>query len=1023
MTGDNSTRRQWRTAVADWRNWRLPVKLAAVLAVPVLVALGSGLTQIGTDVRAADGYANMQRLVSLRAGLTPLVASVQDERALSAQRAEGAGVDKRNFDAVTNETDRAANAVRDLVRNTPTLGPVAEARYRDALVQLDGLPQLRDRVSSGGVDLAGGIGAYSVVIRSLTDFDQAMVGDFGDASLTGTANALHNLAMTGEQVSWQQATVLAGVSRRGLLDTEKTMLEQSWTRFQDKVAEFTAVATADQQADFRSTVAGPEVDTRNRLLQGVRTDPGTVRTQVPVKDWNTASSSTLSRIEVVMSRLGGELLRASARLQDSTSDRAGVASVILLASLFSAGAIGFVVGSYLLRSLRTLRVAALDVANNRLPELVTQLREGGVRTGIEPVPVHTTEEFGQLARAFDAVHSQAVSSAAEQAELRAGMRNAFINLSRRSQGLVERQLKLMEEMERQEENPDQLANLFKLDNLATRMRRNNENLMVLSGSDVARRFTRPVPLADVLRAAGSEIEQYHRVMVQTTPPVDVVGYAAGDLVRLVAELLDNATAFSPPGTQVVVSGRPRPGGGVLVDVVDQGVGLTEEGMAEANRKIVTAARDDSAELSASRQLGLYVVGRLAGRHGIQVVLREQGAERDGVRAVVAVPSELVRPAGTGQLPAARRPAAELERGQGGAQQSALQSNVVHNALQGGSGQNGAVQRSAPQNGTPQNGTAPFGAAQNGAAHNGTAQNGTALGGATQNGATQNGASSGGAPVSESGWAAFAGRALDQTPPAKPEPGRSEPGRSEQGRLETARSEPGRSETTRSEQGGPRAEQFVMDDSFSFSVDPSAPTAAPRGDAPRAADAPAVPPRQVETPPGGELPKRTATPPSRSATDPFRQPEATQGGSTWFSKRPKAQTAEPAAHAAPAAPPVTPPTAPPTEGGYAPGRATAQFFGAPSPARQTQPPAIPAEEVPSRHVTAAGAELPKRKPRTNLDANLVTERPARAEGESAAPPPVRRDPSATRGFLANYQTGVRQGVREAGDNRTGRETEQ
>ncbi|GAA2691831.1 MULTISPECIES: nitrate- and nitrite sensing domain-containing protein [Actinosynnema] len=973
MTGDNSTRRQWRTAVADWRNWRLPVKLAAVLAVPVLVALGSGLMQIRTDVRTADGYANMQRLVSLRAGLTPLVASVQDERALSAQRSEGASVDKRNFDAVTNETDRAANAVRDLVRNTPTLGPVAEARYRDALVQLDGLPQLRDRVASGTVDLAGGIGAYSVVIRSLTDFDQAMVGDFGDASLTGTANALHNLAMTGEQVSWQQATVLAGVSRRGLLDTEKTMLEQSWTRFQDKVAEFTAVATADQQADFRSTVAGPEVDTRNRLLQGVRTDPGTVRTQVPVKDWNTASSSTLSRIEVVMSRLGGELLRASARLQDSTSDRAGVASVILLASLFSAGAIGFVVGSYLLRSLRTLRVAALDVADNRLPELVTQLREGGVRTEIEPVPVHTTEEFGQLARAFDAVHSQAVSSAAEQAELRAGMRNAFINLSRRSQGLVERQLKLMEEMERQEENPDQLANLFKLDNLATRMRRNNENLMVLSGSDVARRFTRPVPLADVLRAAGSEIEQYHRVMVQTTPPVDVVGYAAGDLVRLVAELLDNATAFSPPGTQVIVSGRPRPGGGVLVDVVDQGVGLTEEGMAEANRKIVTAALDDTAELSASRQLGLYVVGRLAGRHGIQVVLREQGADRDGVRAVVAVPSELVRPAGTGQLPAARRPAAELERGQS----SALQSNVVRDALQNGTAQNGTAF------GT--NGTAHTGAAQNGTVQNGTAQNGTA-----QNGTAQ----PGGAPAGESGWAAFAGRALDPAPPSRPEPARA-----------------------------PRAEQFVMDDSFSFSADTSAPAADPRADERRVDDEPPAPPRRVETPPGGELPKRTATPPSRSATDPFRQPEATQGGSTWFSKRPKGQSADATPVAPPPAPPAAPPTAPPAEGGYAPGRVTAQFFGAPSPARQTQPPAISAEEVPSRHVTAAGAELPKRKPRTNLDANLVTERPARAEGESAAPPPVRRDPNATRGFLANYQTGVRQGVRQAGDNRTGRETEQ
>ncbi|ONI90320.1 sensor with HAMP domain protein [Saccharothrix sp. ALI-22-I] len=643
MTGDNNARGQWWNAVADWRNWRLPIKLAAVLAVPVLVATGAGLIQIRGYVKSADTYGAMQRVVTLRAGLDPLIAGVQAERARSAQRAETAGVEGNDFRDLARATDNAAAGVRNLMERTTTLGEVANTRFRDVVVQLDGLPQLRERVLSGGVDLTGGIGGYTVVLRALLDFDQAMIGDFGDPSLSGTATALHNLAMAGEQVSLQHATVLAGISRGGLLDTERTTLTQSYTRQQDKLADFQAVATAQQQADYRSTVSGPEIDLRNSLFQLVRSDPDAVRTGVQIDAWNNGSRITGEQIGVVLRSLEEQLTAAAGRLQDTTSDLAGAAAVILLASMFAAAAVGYVIGNYLLRSLRALRTSALDVAEHRLPALVAQLRENAAHdVTVEPVPVHTREELGQLARAFDAVHRQAVSSAAEQADLRTGMRNAFINLSRRSQGLVERQLKLMEELERQEENPEQLANLFKLDNLATRMRRNNENLMVLSGSDVARRFTRPVPLGDVLRAAASEIEQYQRVVVQTTPSVEVVGYAAGDLVRLVAELLDNATTFSPPRTQVIVGGRPRPGGGVLVDVVDVGVGMSEEDLAQANRRITLAASADSGELPVSRQLGLYVVGRLAGRHGIEVMLREQG---EGLRAVVALPAELVRATG------------------------------------------------------------------------------------------------------------------------------------------------------------------------------------------------------------------------------------------------------------------------------------------------------------------------------------------------------------------------------------------
>ncbi|GAA1298090.1 sensor histidine kinase [Saccharothrix xinjiangensis] len=917
MTGDNNSRRQWWSAVADWRNWRLPIKLAAVLAVPVMVAVGAGLVQIRGYVASADGYAAMQRLVTLRAGLDPLIEGVQSERAMAARRPEGQGVDADDFRVQVRTTDTAAAGVKNLV-DRARLGEVAAARFQDVVVQLDGLPQLRDRVLTGTVDLAGGVGGYSVVLRALMDFDQAMVGDFGDPALSGTATALHNLAMAAEQMSWQQATVLAGISRGTLLANELTMLEQSWTRQEDKLADFAAVATPRQQQDYRTTFSGPDVDTRNRLFQYVRSVPGVVSNDVPVDEWNSSSRGALRQVGVVLRTLEDQLDAAAARLQDATSDRAGAASVILLASLFAAAGIGFVVGSYLLRSLRALRGAALDVAEHRLPELVAQLRDNAAPdVSVEPVPVHTREELGQLARAFDAVHRQAVSSAAEQADLRAAMRNAFTNLSRRSQGLVERQLKLMEELERQEENPEQLANLFKLDNLATRMRRNNENLMVLSGGDVARRFTRPVPLGDVLRAAASEIEQYQRVVVQTTPSVEVVGYAAGDLVRLVAELLDNATTFSPPRTQVVVGGRVRPGGGVLVDVVDQGVGMSEEDLAQANRRIALAAAEDSGELTVSRQLGLYVIGRLAGRHGVEVVLREQG---DGLRAVVALPAELVRAVGA----APGRPV------------------PAHAAV------------------APQDIPAPA-APVNGKHVAGMPQRLPGLGMAGSQRAVPKGSPTG-------------------VPSPKARPAGAPP-------------------------GGPSTGPQPFP---AHGLPPAPFSAAPSSTAPSSA-APSAPP---STGPQPVLPQPPATGPQSLVMPPAVPPlppavPLKEDGWSPFSGR----TTDSSTPTAPAPAPTPAP---------APQRNGSTWFGG------TRVPTGPAE--PARHrapedhergeapVTESASGLPKRRPRKNLVENLVAERP----GAPEAVAPVRRDPQATRGFLSSYQTGIRQGVQESGENRAGQE---
>ncbi|GLZ28770.1 hypothetical protein Lesp02_09600 [Lentzea sp. NBRC 105346] len=644
----------WRK-ISDWRNWRLPVKLGVVLLVPVAVAIGAGVLQIAGYVDRSNAYVQMQQLVRLRADIAPLVSSVQQERTLAAQ-SQTSGSGSSSFQNQITATDNAAATVRRRFDRTKGLTDVATSRFRELGDQLGTLKGLREQTTSGTGDPSAVTTGYTGVVKSLLDFEQALISQFGDPAISGTAIAVHNVMIAQEQVSQQQAIVLSGIGRGKLVGTEVRALEQTDIRLQDRFNDFQAIATPAQRRTYEQTVTGPDVAARAKMVEKALTQPeqapatnkaGNNRQAPPpeptlgigVDDWNKTSQVTVHAMEQVGKQLQDELAGTAARLQDETSDKAGGAAVVLLAMLILAVALGFVIGRYLLRSLEELRRSALDVAHHHLPEVVAAIRaDRKPDTEIEPVPVHTVEEFGQLARAFDAVHEQAIRSAVEQATMRGGMKNIFVNLSRRSQGLVERQLKLMEELERHEENPEQLANLFKLDHLATRMRRNNENLMVLSGTDVARRFTQPVPLADVLRAAASEIEHYQRVVVKSTPTVEVVGYAASDLVRLVAELLDNATAFSAPDTQVMIGARADRDGGVLVEVADQGIGMGPAELAEANDRLSSQTED---EVPVSRQMGLFVVGRLGKRHNITVRLRAAEG-RDGLRAFVLVPSDLIR---------------------------------------------------------------------------------------------------------------------------------------------------------------------------------------------------------------------------------------------------------------------------------------------------------------------------------------------------------------------------------------------
>ena len=294
----------------------------------------------------------------------------------------------------------------------------------------------------------------------------------------------------------------------------------------------------------------------------------------------------------------------------------------------------------ILRPLRLLRAGALEVAYDQLPATVRRLQDDAPPDGaleVAPIGVNSTDEIGQVARAFDAVHTEAVLLAGQQALMRSNVNKMFINLSRRSQSLVERQLRLIDELEASEQDADQLANLFKLDHLATRMRRNDENLLVLAGDEGARRRSDPVPMLDVLRAASGEVEQYSRVQLDAQPGFELVGTAVNDVVHLVAELVENATTFSSPSTLVWVRSHSLGvGGEMMIEVEDHGIGMGPAELAAANEKLAAPIGMD---VSMSRLMGLFVVGRLARRHRIDVQLRP--SSYGGVTAFVRLPADLI----------------------------------------------------------------------------------------------------------------------------------------------------------------------------------------------------------------------------------------------------------------------------------------------------------------------------------------------------------------------------------------------
>jgi len=656
-----STRMPWRSL----RNWRVRSRLLLLIIIPTLTAVILGGTYIVTSVQNALAYQRVEHLANLSYDVTALAAHLEDERDQAMQyigqdelARPGTKVNSSNSSTIQGATsnlqllqDLTDTWMRKVKADSASIGSGYPAQVRQQAAGISGVltlvQPLRTATVTTLLPAAVVMAKYTDIIDDLLAIDDNIALGSGDPQLNSDVRSLNLISLIAEEASEQRGLLAYtfGVDQK-FEPAVLTALENAQEAQQANVAEYDRVATPQQVSLYNNAVSSnSEVNAASAYeLQAIQF--GLAKESLSPFDitgadnwYGTQTSGTMDVLRGVEQSLVAATVNRAAALHQNAIVTASVIGAAVLIVLLLALVLTTVVGRSMVRPLRRLRSGALEVAGVRLPETVRRMSESdgaAIPLEVEPIDVDSSDEIGEVARAFDQVHREALRLAANEAALRGNVNAMFVNLSRRSQSLVERQIRLIDDLEQGEQDPDRLSSLFQMDHLATRMRRNSENLLVLAGHDASRRWNQPVALVDVLRAAVSEIEQYERVTLNVQPGIAVRGHAVNDVVHLLAELAENATSFSSAETPVVVAGHLLSSGGVLLDITDQGVGMGAEEMAHANWRLDNPPVVD---VAVSRRMGLFVVARLAARHGIRVRLRP--APAGGLTALVWLPDEVV----------------------------------------------------------------------------------------------------------------------------------------------------------------------------------------------------------------------------------------------------------------------------------------------------------------------------------------------------------------------------------------------
>ncbi|MDI6518990.1 nitrate- and nitrite sensing domain-containing protein [Streptomyces coelicoflavus] len=636
------------------RNWRISTRLVSLLALPVVAATSLGALRINQSMDDIQQLENMKLLTEMTKQATELAAALQEERDQSAgPLAHGS---KSSAIAVKGDREQTDRALKNFLDKSEQIDAASKdgklVGVRDSLVgiasDLNDLTKIRSTAYKAKDNSTQTVESYHRLITHLLDLSQDMAEATSNPDMIQRTRALSAFSSAKEYASIQRAVLAAALpannTARGKLAENDRLYAQSALQSQtSEIRSFTSIY-GDGAEDLLKpiTEGNPVIEASDQYAgRALGKEHGLESLKSrSYQDWLDDSSTKIQQMKNIELKLLEDMEQQARELRNESEQEAIISGVLILLVLGVSLVGAFVVARSMIRSLRRLEDTATKVAQDRLPELVKQLSETDpqdVDTSVESVGVHSRDEIGRVAAAFDDVHREAVRLAAEQALLRGNVNAMFTNLSRRSQGLIQRQLSLISELESREADPDQLSSLFKLDHLATRMRRNGENLLVLAGEEPGRRWTRPVPLVDVLRAAASEVEQYERIELASVPSTEVAGRVVNDLVHLLAELLENATSFSSPQTKVKVTGHALPDGRVLIEIHDTGIGLSPEDLAAINERL---ASPPTVDVSVSRRMGLFVVGRLSQRHGIRIQLRP--SDSGGTTALVMLPVDVAQ---------------------------------------------------------------------------------------------------------------------------------------------------------------------------------------------------------------------------------------------------------------------------------------------------------------------------------------------------------------------------------------------
>jgi signal transduction histidine kinase len=621
-----------------FRNARLRTKITALLlSLAALWAFAAWVT-------LREGV-NLLWVSALNSGVAQPLDDVQPqlqrERELSLIRLGDPGpAQQAALDAQRARTDKAVARFAKLshgrsvkLAESPELKHAVDATAK----QLSGLPAQRNAIDSGFLDRPRTAAVYTNAIDTVLQvFDSAATLD--DKGFAKNVRTFIELNRARELLSQEDALlsgILAAKRFNGGDYTNFVQAAGAQRYALHQVMENLPAADHVSSDLVRNSVALARVHALESTMMA-KARPGRLP-PVTGAEWRAAADPALSDLATAMYGGGDRLVKRAQPIAIGVIVRLALAGGLGLVAVITSIIVSITTTRTLMRQLEKLRKSAHELADARLPGVVERLGRGekvDVRAEAPPLEFGD-DEVGQVGHAFNSVQETAIRTAVEQAELRRGIRDILLSLARRSQALVHRQLTLLDTMERRQDDTKELEDLFHVDHLATRMRRNAENLIVLSGATPARGWRRPVPMIDVVRSSVAEVEDYTRVTVMPMGDVALAGRAVGDIVHLLAELIENAVSFSPPYTQAQVSGHPV-AHGYVIEIEDRGLGMTDEILESINERVTDPPEFN---LSSSAHLGLYVVGRLAQRYDVRVSLKH--SSYGGTTAVVLIPRDLI----------------------------------------------------------------------------------------------------------------------------------------------------------------------------------------------------------------------------------------------------------------------------------------------------------------------------------------------------------------------------------------------